>query len=129
MLTAADFTPLLVNLESMTSKPNAGGGSKDCVAWKVGKAMHNFVHTDKVTMDSSTDLGKEPQPLEGCLTWDLAQPLYNFHRKFLDPFSRLAISRENREDAGIAYSRCGRISDLYKGWKILGVRVAKHRFR
>ncbi len=32
MLTATGFTPLLVNLESMTLKPNAGGGSKDCVA-------------------------------------------------------------------------------------------------
>ncbi len=35
MLTASVFTPLLVNLESMTSKSNAGGGSKDCVTWKV----------------------------------------------------------------------------------------------
>ncbi len=29
MLTATGFTPLLVNLESMTSKPSASGGSKD----------------------------------------------------------------------------------------------------
>ncbi len=29
MLTATGFTPLLVNLESMTAKLNAGGGSKD----------------------------------------------------------------------------------------------------
>ncbi len=54
MLAATGFTPLLVNLESMTSKPNAGGGSKDCVAWKVVMASHYFVHADKVT----TDLGK-----------------------------------------------------------------------
>ncbi len=65
MLASTGFTPLLVNLESMTSRPNAGGSSKCCVAWKVEKAVHNFVHADKVTMDSST--GKEPQPLEGCL--------------------------------------------------------------
>ncbi len=52
MLVATGFTPLLVNLESMTSKASAGGGSKDCVAWKVKKAMHYFVHADK---DSSTD--------------------------------------------------------------------------
>ncbi len=51
MLAATGFTPLLMNLESMTSKPNAGGGSKDCVAWM---AVHYFVHADKVTMDSST---------------------------------------------------------------------------
>ncbi len=31
MLAATGFTPLLVNLESMTSKLNAGGGSKDGV--------------------------------------------------------------------------------------------------
>ncbi len=55
MLAVTGFTPLLVNLESMTSKPNAGGDSKDCVEWKVEKAGHYFVHADKVTTDSSTD--------------------------------------------------------------------------
>ncbi len=55
MLTATDFTPLLVNLQSMTSKPNAGGDSKDRVTKKVEEAVHNFVHADKVTKDSSTD--------------------------------------------------------------------------
>ncbi len=55
MLTATGFTPLLMNLESMTSKPNAGGGNKDCVTWKVEEAVHNFVHADKGTTDSSTD--------------------------------------------------------------------------
>ncbi len=53
----------------MTSKPKAGGGSKDCVAWKVEKAVLYFVHADKVTTDSSTDQGKN---LEGCLIWDVA---------------------------------------------------------
>ncbi len=28
----------------MTSKTNAGGGSKDRVTWKIEKAVHNFVH-------------------------------------------------------------------------------------
>ncbi len=58
MFAAKGFTPLLVNFGSMTSKPNTGGGSKDCVAWKVEKAVHYFVHVDKVTTDSSTDKGK-----------------------------------------------------------------------
>ncbi len=58
MLAVMGPTPLLVNLESMTSKPNAGGGSKNCVTWKVEEAVHNFVHADKVTMESSTDWGK-----------------------------------------------------------------------
>ncbi len=49
------LTPLLVNLESMTSKPNVGGGSKDCVTWKVEEAVYNFVRVGKVTADSSTD--------------------------------------------------------------------------
>ncbi len=48
---ATGFTPLLVNLESMTTKPNAGGGSKNCVGWKDEKA----VHADKVTTDFSMD--------------------------------------------------------------------------
>ncbi len=86
MLAATGFTPLLANLESMTSKPNAGGGSKDCVTWKVEEAMHNFVHADKVTTDSSTDWGKKLQPLEGCLVWDVAQPLYKLYREFLNTF-------------------------------------------
>ncbi len=55
MLTATGFTPLLVDLESMTSKPNAGGSSKGRVTWKVEEAVHNFVHANKVTTDSSTD--------------------------------------------------------------------------
>ncbi len=55
MLTATGCTPLLVNLENTTSKPNAGGDSKNCAELKVEKAVHYFVHTDKVAMDSSTD--------------------------------------------------------------------------
>ncbi len=34
MLAATGLTPRLVNLESKTSKPYTGGGSKDCVTWK-----------------------------------------------------------------------------------------------
>ncbi len=44
MLAATGFVPLLVNLKSMTAKPKADGGSKNCVAWKVEKAVHYFVH-------------------------------------------------------------------------------------
>ncbi len=51
-------TQLLVNLQSTTSKPNKDGGSKDRVTWKVKEAVHNFVHADKVTTNSSTDQGK-----------------------------------------------------------------------
>ncbi len=55
MLAATGLTPLLVNRECMTSKPNAGGDSKDCVTCKVEEAVHNFVHADKINTDSSTD--------------------------------------------------------------------------
>ncbi len=55
MLTATGSTPLLVNFESITSKPNVGGGSKDSVAWKFEKAVHDFVHADKVIKESSTN--------------------------------------------------------------------------
>ncbi len=48
MLVATGLKLLLVNLESMISKPNAGGGSKDRVTWNVKEAVHNFVHADKV---------------------------------------------------------------------------------
>ncbi len=53
-LTAVGLTPLLVNLQGMTSKPNTRGGGKDCVTWEVEEAVHNFVHADKVTTNSST---------------------------------------------------------------------------
>ncbi len=43
MLATSSLTTLLVNLQSMTSKTNTGGGSKDRVTWKVEEAMHNFV--------------------------------------------------------------------------------------
>ncbi len=55
MMQAMDLTPLLVELESMTAKPRAGGDSKNYGAWKIEKAMHCFVHTDEVSRDSSTD--------------------------------------------------------------------------
>ncbi len=55
MLATTSLTPLLVNLQSMTSKPNAGGGSKGRVIWKVEEAVHNFIHADKVTTNSSMD--------------------------------------------------------------------------
>ncbi len=42
MLATTSLTPLLVNLQSMTSKPNAGGGSKDRVTWKVKEAVQNL---------------------------------------------------------------------------------------
>ncbi len=54
-LAVTGLTPLLVNLESMTSKLNASGGSKDRVTWKFEEVVHTFVHADKVTTDSSTD--------------------------------------------------------------------------
>ncbi len=55
MLAVTGLTPLLVNFESMTSKPNASGDSKDFVTCKVEEAVHNFVHADKISTDSSTD--------------------------------------------------------------------------
>ncbi len=47
MLVTTGLKPMLVNLQSMTSKPNAGGGSKDCVTRKVEEDVHNFVHANK----------------------------------------------------------------------------------
>ncbi len=55
MLATTSLTPLLVDLQSVTSKPNAGGGSKDRVTWKVEETVHNFLHADKVTTNSCTD--------------------------------------------------------------------------
>ncbi len=55
MLVTTSLRPLLENLLSIISKPNVGGGSTDYVTWKFEEAVHNFVHADKVTTDSSTD--------------------------------------------------------------------------
>ncbi len=52
---ATSFTPLLVNLKSMTSKLNVDVGCKNSTDWKVEKAVHYFVHADMVTTDSSAD--------------------------------------------------------------------------
>ncbi len=54
ILATTSLTPLLVNLQSMISKPSAGGDTKACVTWKVEEAVHNFVHAEKVAKDSST---------------------------------------------------------------------------
>ncbi len=42
MLEPMGYTPLFVNLESVTSKPSTGGSRKDCVTWKVEKTAHYF---------------------------------------------------------------------------------------
>ncbi len=39
---ATGFASLLVNLESMTTKTRAGGGSKNCVTWKAEKAVYYY---------------------------------------------------------------------------------------
>ncbi len=45
MCVSTGFTPLVVILESMTSKPIAEGGSQNCVTWKVEKAVGYFLLT------------------------------------------------------------------------------------
>ncbi len=57
MLATTDFTPLLVNFESLTAKPKTGDDHENSVSWKAEKAVHYFVHTDKSTAESSTDNG------------------------------------------------------------------------
>ncbi len=42
----------------MTSKPKAGRGSKNCIAWKVEKDVHDFVHADKVAAAFWDNIGK-----------------------------------------------------------------------
>ncbi len=96
MLAATGFAPMLVNFQRMTAKPKTGGSSKHCVAWKVKKAVHYFVPTDKTTTEFSTDWGKEPQPLEGCLLGGVAQPLYKLHRTFFY-FILLSYDRNGHE--------------------------------
>ncbi len=55
MLVVTGFTVLLADLENMTAKPKADGGSKNCVAWITEKAKHYFAHTDKVITASFMD--------------------------------------------------------------------------
>ncbi len=86
MLASTGFTPLLVNFESMTTKPKTGDGHEKCVGRKAEKAVHYFVHTDKATTDSSTDKVKQPQPPERFLIWGVTQPLYKLKRTFVDSF-------------------------------------------
>ncbi len=48
--------------------------------------MRSQEDTDKATIDSSMDYGKEPQPQESCLIWNAAQPVYKLNRKILNTF-------------------------------------------
>ncbi len=48
MLAATGFTPLLVDLESVSPKPKGGMNSKYGVTWKAEKAMQYFAHIGKV---------------------------------------------------------------------------------
>ncbi len=81
-----DFTWLLVNLENVTTMPRVDRGSKNGIVRKVEKAVPFFVHADKVTTIFSTDWGKVSQLMESCLIWDMAQPFYNLHNRFLSVF-------------------------------------------
>ncbi len=81
-LAVTGFTPLLVNFERITAKPNAGGARKNCVAWKVRQAVHYVIHTDKVTTDYSKGHGDEPQQLESFLIREVAQYFHRLHRNF-----------------------------------------------
>ncbi len=49
LLTKMRVTPLLMNLERISSKPR-----EDCAAWINEKNVDTYVHTDNVTTDSST---------------------------------------------------------------------------
>ncbi len=60
MLAASGVTPLL--------GMGMSTGSKNCVAWKVEKAVCYFVHTEQVTTDSPRS-----QPMEICLIRQVAQ--------------------------------------------------------
>ncbi len=62
-----------------------------------------------------------------CPIWDVAQLFYKLHRTFWTLSSAWQSNEWMRADACIAYSRCGRSNALYRGRKILGVRVAKDR--
>ncbi len=60
MLAVTGFVPLLVNLKSMTSKPKADGGSKNCVPWKVEKASALFCTYSFIGLVSSKDYYERP---------------------------------------------------------------------
>ncbi len=46
-------------------------GSKSCIAMIFRVTVHYFVRAYMVTMGSSMDKGKEPQPLDSCRIWDV----------------------------------------------------------
>ncbi len=113
---------------SMTSKTNAGGGRKDCVAWKVEEAVHYFEHADKVTTDSSRAREKSRSRWRTVSYGTWRSPFTNFKAKFWTLSSAWQSREKMGEDAYTACSGCGRINALYKGRKMQRVRVAKGRF-
>ncbi len=57
MLAETGFTPLLVNLESLTARPSAGGGQQTLCRIE-NACMYFFVYIDKVTTVSFSNYGK-----------------------------------------------------------------------
>ncbi len=119
ILRTTGFTPLLVNPESLTAKPKARGGSRNCVACKIEKSVPHFLHTGHPGF--FLGLGKRAAATvellhigRGANFWTLSSAWQ----------SRVRMG----EDACIAYSRCGRMNALNRGRKTLGVRVTKDHF-
>ncbi len=71
MLTATGFKLLLVNLESIASKPNSGGGSKTASQGKSRRPciiLYTQIRSPRILLRTI----KEPEPLDGYLIWDVS---------------------------------------------------------
>ncbi len=108
MLATPGFTLLSVNLENMTTKPKVVGSSKNCIACEVEKAVHCFVHTEKVTKKVPLKTSKKSR-IRCRTVMVVTHPFYDFAVS-IGTLSSASKSREIKgKDACIAFSRCCRI--------------------
>ncbi len=67
-----------MNLKSMSAKPMAGGGSRNCIE----RDVCCFMHTDEVITDSSADKGSDLKSVKSCSIKAKMQPYHKRHCKF-----------------------------------------------
>ncbi len=92
MFAATGFTPLLVNLESMTSKPKVGGGSKTV---SLGKSRRPCIILPPQILLRTREKSRSRWRAASCWTW--RNPFTNF----IASFWTLSSAWQSRERMGL----------------------------
>ncbi len=129
LMATAGTTRQLVELIGVAAQPFAGWVRDSGLHGEFQKPMVDFEHGYQITTDSPVCKREQSKLLESASCGTCQSLFTNFRAYFSTFFSASASQDRTAWDAGIAYSKSGRIKILYKGRKMLGVRAAMHRFR